>query len=118
MTAEAAPHFVTSLGDAGSATAASVLSFGAAVAGFALGWCSLAADYTVNFPADCNKLKVFLYVYAGLNIPLVLIECLGAAMSELAFFYTRLIVSVSNITGLAGRSARLNKLLIFFTFFF
>ena len=33
-------------------TAAGVLSFGSAIVGFGLGWCSLAADYTVNFPEE------------------------------------------------------------------
>ena len=33
-------------------TAASVLSFGAAIVGAQLGWSSLAADYTVNFPEE------------------------------------------------------------------
>ena len=33
-------------------TAASVLSFGSAIVGFGLGWSSLAADYTVNFPEE------------------------------------------------------------------
>lgn len=39
----------------------------AQIAGFALGWTSLAADYTVNFPADSKKWKVFLYTYLGLK---------------------------------------------------
>lgn len=33
-------------------TAAGVLSFASAVVGFGLGWSSLAADYTVNFPEE------------------------------------------------------------------
>jgi purine-cytosine permease-like protein len=33
-------------------TAASVLGFGSAVVGFGLGWSSLAADYSVNFPEE------------------------------------------------------------------
>lgn len=35
-----------------SAMAANVLSFGSAVCGFGLGWSSLAADYTVNYPEE------------------------------------------------------------------
>jgi purine-cytosine permease-like protein len=35
-----------------SVTVASVLSFGSAVCGFGLGWSSLAADYTVNYPEE------------------------------------------------------------------
>ncbi|GAA6006280.1 hypothetical protein JCM11491_002094 [Sporobolomyces phaffii] len=66
----------------GSSEAASVLSFGGTVAGFALGWTSLAADYTVNFPEDTPDWKVFSSTYLGLNIPMIFLECLGAlAMS-------------------------------------
>ena len=50
----AAPYFDSGgWGDAPSnVTAASVLSFGSAIVGFGLGWSSLAADYTVNFPEE------------------------------------------------------------------
>lgn len=68
-------------GGTGPEEAGSVLSFGAAVAGFGLGWSSLAADYTVNFPVETPSWKVFAYTYAGLNVPLVLVESLGAAIS-------------------------------------
>ncbi|KAM0751475.1 hypothetical protein T439DRAFT_211182 [Meredithblackwellia eburnea MCA 4105] len=64
----------------GPVEAANVLSFGGTVAGFALGWTSLAADYTVNFPADSSSTKVFIYTYIGLNVPLIFVEVLGAAM--------------------------------------
>ncbi|KAH8924210.1 hypothetical protein BT69DRAFT_1261642 [Atractiella rhizophila] len=60
--------------------AASVLSFGAAIVGQGLGWVSLAADYSVNYPEDSPSWKLFLWTYAGLNIPTVLIESLGAGM--------------------------------------
>lgn len=60
MLGQATPHFSTGLGGVGEAEAASVLSFGAAVAGFSLGWTSLAADYTVNLPADTSDWKVFI----------------------------------------------------------
>ena len=56
---------------------ASVLSFGSAIAGFGLGWSSLAADYTVNMPEDASSVKIFIYAYLGLNVPLILIETLG-----------------------------------------
>ncbi|KAI0952236.1 hypothetical protein AcW1_004395 [Taiwanofungus camphoratus] len=66
-------------GGTGPVEAANVLSFGAAIAGFALGWTSLAADYTVRMPEDMSTVKVFFWTYVGLNIPLILIEVLGAA---------------------------------------
>ncbi|KAI5481469.1 hypothetical protein MNV49_004226 [Pseudohyphozyma bogoriensis] len=80
MYGEAGKHIASSISAPGAATAASVLSFGGTIAGFALGWTSLAADYTVNFPADSNKTKVFLATYAGLNLPLIFVECLGACL--------------------------------------
>lgn len=76
----AAPYFDSgAFAGSGPVEAASVLSFGAAVAGFALGWSSLAADYTVHLPEDVNGHAVFWLTYFGLNLPLILIECLGAA---------------------------------------
>lgn len=67
-------------GGAGEGEAASVLSFGGTIAGFALGWTSLAADYTVNFPVETADWKVFACTYAGLNFPLIFLQCLGALM--------------------------------------
>ncbi|BGP18622.1 hypothetical protein JCM10213_004171 [Rhodosporidiobolus nylandii] len=67
-------------GGVGETEAASVLSFGGTLAGFALGWTSLAADYTVNFPVETADWKVFLCTYAGLNAPLIFVECLGALL--------------------------------------
>ncbi|KAK4052476.1 Purine-cytosine permease fcy21 [Microbotryomycetes sp. JL201] len=77
---QAAPHVTASISPPGTATAASCLSYGATVAGFALGWTSLAADYTVNFPADSSKVKVFFYTYTGLNLPLIFCEVIGAVL--------------------------------------
>ena len=50
----AAPYFDSGgWGDAPSnVTAASVLSFGSTIVGYGLGWSSLAADCTVNFPEE------------------------------------------------------------------
>ncbi|KAK4057008.1 Purine-cytosine permease fcy21 [Microbotryomycetes sp. JL221] len=77
---QAAPYVTSSISPPGTATAASCLSYGATVAGFALGWTSLAADYTVNFPADSSKVKVFFYTYTGLNVPLIFCETIGALL--------------------------------------
>lgn len=81
MAGETIPHMVTGpWGGSGSVEAASVLSFGAAIFGFGIGWSSLAADYSVNYSEDIKAWKVFFWTYAGLNIPLVLIESLGMGM--------------------------------------
>jgi purine-cytosine permease-like protein len=52
----------------GNLEAGSVLSFGASVVGFGLGWSSLAADYTVNMPENASAWKVFILTYIGLNV--------------------------------------------------
>ncbi|KAM0790593.1 hypothetical protein ACM66B_004458 [Microbotryomycetes sp. NB124-2] len=76
---QAAPYVTASISPPGTATAASCLSYGATVAGFALGWTSLAADYTVNF-VPSSKVKVFFYTYVGLNAPLIFCETIGAVL--------------------------------------
>lgn len=67
-------------GGSGKAEAGSVLSFAAAIVGFGIGWVSYAADYTVNLQHDTPGWKIFFTTYLGLNIPLILIEILGAAV--------------------------------------
>ena len=63
----------------GSNTAAGVLSFGGAIYGFASGWTTYAADYTVYMPRDTNKYKIFFSLSAGLAFPLLFTMILGAA---------------------------------------
>jgi purine-cytosine permease-like protein len=63
----------------GEMAASSVLSFGAAIVGFAIGWSSLAADYSCNLPEDTPVMKVFGLTYLGLIIPQIGLELLGAA---------------------------------------
>ncbi|KAF8488734.1 permease for cytosine/purines, uracil, thiamine, allantoin-domain-containing protein [Gautieria morchelliformis] len=58
-----------------------VLSFGAAIFGFGIGWSSYAADYTVRMEETASSTKIFLLNYIGLNTPLILIESLGAGMA-------------------------------------
>ncbi|KAL8279823.1 hypothetical protein RQP46_007673 [Phenoliferia psychrophenolica] len=67
MLGEGAPHMTSAPMASGPIEAANVLSFGGTIAGFALGWTSLAADYTVNFPVETSSTKVFIYTYIGLN---------------------------------------------------
>ncbi|KAL1879326.1 hypothetical protein VTK73DRAFT_7163 [Phialemonium thermophilum] len=64
----------------GSSEAGSVLSFAASVYGFATGWCSYAADYTVYQPVNRSRLSVFLWTFGGLIFPLLFTELLGAAV--------------------------------------
>ena len=64
----------------GSSEAGSVLSFAASVFGFATGWTSYAADYTVYQPTDVSRPKVFFWTFAGLIFPLCFTEMLGCAV--------------------------------------
>ena len=78
-------------GGSGSGEAAGVLSLGAAIVGFAVGWSSLAADYSCKLKEEIPSWKVFAWTYAGLNIPMIAIETLGAcamATCECKFFKT------------------------------
>ncbi|KAL3231012.1 Purine-cytosine permease FCY21 [Nakaseomyces bracarensis] len=63
----------------GATTAGSVLSFGSAIYGFAAGYTTYAADYTVYMPKSVNKYKIFFSICAGLAFPLLFTMILGAA---------------------------------------
>jgi len=69
----------------GQAEASNVLSFMGVIFGFAIGWVSLASDYNVYQPASTPARTTFLWTYAGLILPLVLVEWLGAAVMAAAF---------------------------------
>ncbi|KAL9083713.1 MAG: hypothetical protein Q9159_005613 [Coniocarpon cinnabarinum] len=64
----------------GSSEAGSVLSFGAVVYGFATGWTSYAADYTVYQNPHNSRRKVFFATWLGLIFPLLFTEMLGVAV--------------------------------------
>lgn len=64
----------------GKSELGSVLSFGSVVYGFATGWTSYAADYTVYQPRNQSRTKIFFSVWIGLMIPLLLTEFLGIAI--------------------------------------
>ncbi|KAI9924974.1 hypothetical protein ASPWEDRAFT_45096 [Aspergillus wentii DTO 134E9] len=56
------------------------LSFGSTVYGFATGWTSYAADYTVYQPANRSKRKIFFSAWLGLIVPLIFTQFLGIAI--------------------------------------
>ncbi len=66
----------------GAAEIAGFISFGGAIFGFAIGWSSYAADYSVNQPEDTPSSRVFWLTYLGLFIPMVLLETLGMAFTS------------------------------------
>ncbi|KAI1174081.1 purine-cytosine permease [Nemania sp. FL0916] len=65
----------------GPAEAGSVLSFAASIFGFATGWASFAADYTVYQPVDSPRTSVFFWTFGGLSFPLIFTQLLGAAVA-------------------------------------
>ncbi|KAH8813146.1 purine-cytosine permease-like protein [Xylogone sp. PMI_703] len=65
----------------GKAEAGAVLSFAASVFGFATGWTSYAADYTVYQPVGRSRRSVFIWTFGGLIFPLLFCEMLGAAVA-------------------------------------
>jgi NCS1 nucleoside transporter family len=72
--------FVAIAWGVGKSEMGSVFSFGATVYGFATGWTSYAADYTVYQPSTQSRRKVFLFTWLGLIIPLLFTEMLGIAI--------------------------------------
>lgn len=65
----------------GNSEAGGVLSFAASVFGFATGWTSYAADYTVYQPHTVSRVKTFVWTWAGLIFPLLFTEMLGLAVA-------------------------------------
>ncbi len=87
LTFIAAPHMAIVPAPAfGIASVASFVSFGAAVYGFATGWSSYAADYTVNQPQEVATSRVFWLTFLGVAIPCVLLEILGMALTTVAAY--------------------------------
>ena len=64
----------------GTSELGNCLSYGAVVYGFATGWTSYAADYTVYQPSTQSRKKVFLWTWLGLIVPLLFTEMLGVAL--------------------------------------
>jgi len=64
----------------GTSEMGSVFSFGAVVYGYATGWTSYAADYTVYQPSSQSRMKVFWATWIGLIVPLLFTEMLGVAI--------------------------------------
>ncbi|KAF2263061.1 purine-cytosine permease [Lojkania enalia] len=64
----------------GTSELGSCLSFGSVVYGFATGWTSYAADYTVYQPSKQSRTKIFFSVFLGLMFPLLFTEFLGIAV--------------------------------------
>lgn len=66
--------------ETGKTEMGAVLSFGATIYGFATGWTSYAADYTVYQPSTQKRWKVFLFTFVGLLFSLLFTQMLGLAV--------------------------------------
>ncbi|KAH9174775.1 NCS cytosine-purine permease [Lactarius sanguifluus] len=60
------------------ATASQILTFGATIAGFTMTWAIISSDYTTYFHPGVSSWRIFWYSYAGLILPTVALQCLGA----------------------------------------
>ncbi|KAJ8488035.1 hypothetical protein ONZ51_g3826 [Trametes cubensis] len=63
------------------ATAATILSFASTIAGFVITYSSLSSDFTIYFNPSVSSWKIFTYSYLGFNVPIILCQCLGAAVA-------------------------------------
>lgn len=59
---------------------ATILSFGALIAGFLVPWAALASNFAIYIPPETRSSKVFAYTYCGLFLPTVPLMVLGAAI--------------------------------------
>ncbi|KAF2862620.1 purine-cytosine permease [Piedraia hortae CBS 480.64] len=64
----------------GEAEVGSVLSYGSVIFGFAIGWSSFAADYTVYQPATQSKKKVYFWTWLGVVPAMCFTQMLGIAV--------------------------------------
>ncbi|KAH0834778.1 cytosine-purine permease [Lanmaoa asiatica] len=64
---------------AAPATASAVLSFAATIAGFVITFSAMASDFTTYYDPSVPGHRIFWYSYLGYVVPIVLLECLGAA---------------------------------------
>ncbi|KAF5868539.1 putative purine-cytosine permease protein [Botrytis fragariae] len=74
-------NFINTPMGMGKSETGACLSFAANIFGFATGWTSYAADYTVYQPVDRSRQSIFLWTFAGLIFPLLFTEMLGAAVA-------------------------------------
>ncbi|KAI1634253.1 NCS1 nucleoside transporter [Biscogniauxia mediterranea] len=73
-------HLREQAAPAGPATAAGVLGFGGAIASYMIPYATLSSDFTTYLNPKFPSWRLFLYGYAGLVVPPVLLMTLGAAI--------------------------------------
>ncbi|KAF9268967.1 NCS cytosine-purine permease [Marasmius fiardii PR-910] len=62
-------------------TPAGVLSFASAIAGFVVTYSPLASDFTSYYRPDAPSWRIFFYTFFGLSVPIITVQCLGAAVA-------------------------------------
>ena len=70
--------------DTGIAFSATFLSFLTINFSSASGWCSIAADYYCNYPANTKSWKIFALTFFGITIPTVFATVIGACLGNAA----------------------------------
>jgi purine-cytosine permease-like protein len=83
---QAAPYVDPSIPslDTGLGLSGSFLSFLAINFSSASGWCSIAADYYCNYPANTPSWKIFSLTFFGISIPTIFITVIGACLGNAA----------------------------------
>ncbi|OWZ36052.1 cytosine-purine permease [Cryptococcus neoformans c45] len=66
-------------------TASGVLGYGASLIGFSITYTSLASDFTTSLPPQTPSWKLFLCVYVGMIVPMILCQMFGAACQLAAY---------------------------------
>ncbi|KAG1801269.1 permease for cytosine/purines, uracil, thiamine, allantoin-domain-containing protein [Suillus variegatus] len=61
------------------ASAAAILNFASVIAGFVITYSPLASDFTTYYSPTVPQSRIFWYAYMGYLVPIVLLQCLGAA---------------------------------------
>jgi len=62
----------------------SILSFASTIAGFVVTYSPLSSDFTSYFQPDVSSWRIFFYSYFGFLLPIVTLQCLGAAFAVAA----------------------------------
>ncbi|TFK28476.1 NCS cytosine-purine permease [Coprinopsis marcescibilis] len=62
------------------ASASSILSFASTLAGFSITFSGLSSDFTTYYRPESSSWRIFLYVYSALAVPIITLQCLGAAV--------------------------------------
>lgn len=84
---QASPHIDANASgfDTGIIFSGSWLSFFTICFSSSSGWCSIAGDYYVNYPANTSSWKIFGLTTAGITIPTVFVTVIGACLGDAVF---------------------------------